>query len=126
MVDRIVLDVELANAKPIREPIAAYERGESRVESGARLAGDRQQLAVTPQILGTPLDLGVRERDGGVVVDRLERPQAPIAHVVRFGRERRLTEMTLQSDESAHTASATLRSVRPEICWGTTCTGAGT
>ena len=57
MIHRIVLDVELADAEPLRQPIAADQRREPRVEAGARLAGDRQQLAVAPEILRPLLDL---------------------------------------------------------------------
>ena len=117
MVHRVVLDVELADAEPLRQAIAAHQRREAGVEAGARLAGDRQQLAVAPQILRPPLDLLARQANRAVVVDRLERAKALIADVDRFGRERRLTQMTLQSNQRAHTASAKRerRSLKAEV-----------
>ena len=75
------------------------------------LAGDRQQLAVAPEVFRPPLDLFARQPDRAVVVERLQRAEALVAHVQRFGRKLRLAEMTLQSKERAHTASA--RRVRP-------------
>ena len=109
MVYRIVLDVELSQAEPFRQPMAAYERREARVEPGARLPFDRQKLAVAPEILWTPLDVLAGQANRAVVVHRLERTQTPIADVNRLGGECRLTEMTLQSDQRAHTASAYLK-----------------
>ena len=106
MVHRVVLDVQLADAEPLRQAVAAHERREAGVEAGARLAGDRQQLAVAPEVLRPPLDLLAREVNGAVVVHRLERPEAAVADVDRLGRKRRLAEMTLQSNQRAHTASA--------------------
>src|SRR5947208_3657490 len=107
MIHGIVFDVELADAEARREPIAAHERGEAGVEAGARLSRNGQQLAIAPEIFRPALDLVARERDRGVVVDRLERPEALRAHVARFRRKRRLAQMTLQSDQRVHTASAT-------------------
>ncbi len=117
MVDRVVLDVELADAEPVGQPSAAHQRREAGIEAGARLAGDRQQLAIAPQVLRPLLDLLARQVDGAVVVDRLERPETLVADVDRFGRKRRLTEMALQSDQRAHTASASteLRIVNLEL-----------
>src|SRR5712691_171706 len=150
MVDRIVLDVELADAEPIGKAVAADERRETGVEAGPRLAGDRQQLAITPQVLRPAFDLLARQRDRAVVVNRLERAEALLTHVDCFGKERGLTEMTLQSNQRAHTTSAckrrstqrplsTQRSsfsagsassafnvVGPKTAWGTDNTGAGT
>ena len=107
MIHGIVFDVELADTEARREPIAAHERGEAGVEAGARLSRNGQQLAIAPEIFRPALDLVARERDRGVVVDRLERPEALRAHVARFRRKRRLAQMTLQSDQRVHTASAT-------------------
>ena len=93
---------------------------------GLRLAGDRQQLAIAPEVLRPALDLFARQRDRAVVVDRLERAEALVAHVGGLGRKRRLAHMTLQSDERAHTASASLWSDSPRISPGSSRTGAGT
>ena len=92
MVDRVVLDVELADAEPLGQAVAAHQRREAGVEAGARLAGDRQQLAIAPQVLRPPLDLLARQVNRAVVVDRLERAEAPVADVSRFGRKRRLAQ----------------------------------
>ena len=51
MVDRVVLDVQLAQAQALRQPRAADERREAGMEAGLRLAGNRQQLAVAPEVL---------------------------------------------------------------------------
>src|SRR5262249_17515485 len=110
MVHRVVLDVELADAEPIGEPVAADERREARVESRARLARYRQQLAIPPQVLRPPRDLIARQRNRAVVVRRLERPETFVADVSGVCRERRLAQMALQSDQRAHTASASLKS----------------
>ena len=50
MVDRIVLDVQLLQAEPLGEPVGADERRVPGVKPGARLAGDRQQLAKAPHV----------------------------------------------------------------------------
>src|SRR5262245_20781299 len=126
MVDRVVLDVELADAKPLRQARAAHERRIAGVEPGARLSRNRQQLAISPEILGPALDFFPREPDCRVVVDRLERPEAPIAHIGGLGGKHGFADMTLQSDERAHTASASLLSVNPSRCFGSLSTGAGT
>ncbi len=106
MVDRVVLHVEFAHAEPMREAVAAHQRCEAGVESGARLAGDRKQLAVAPEILRPRFNLLARQVDGVVIVDRLERSETAVADVHRFRRKRRLAEMTLKSNQRAHTASA--------------------
>src|SRR5579872_7362634 len=105
MIHRVVLDVELVDAESRGEPIAAHQGCEAGIEPGARLADDRQQLAIPPQILGPPLDLLPRQPHGPIVVDRLERTEAAVADVQRLGRKRRLAQVTLQSDERAHTTS---------------------
>src|SRR5437899_2552360 len=97
MIDRVVLDVELADAEPVGQARAAHERREAGVESRSRLAGDRQQLAVAPQILRTLLNLLPRQVDRAVVVDRLQRPETLVADVGGFRGEKGLAQMTLQS-----------------------------
>ncbi len=57
MIDRVVLEVQLAHAEPLRQAIAAHERREAGIEPGERLAFNRQQLAVAPQTLRTPFNL---------------------------------------------------------------------
>src|ERR1700720_2553850 len=126
MVDRIILYVELPDAKAFGKPRAPHERREAGMKSRLRLAGDRQQLAVPPQILRPPGNVFARQPDGRVVVHRLERAQAPIADVDRLGGKRRLAHVTLQSDQCGHTASASLWSGRPWIVSGSVRIGAGT
>src|SRR5216683_860777 len=118
MVDRIILYVKLADAKAFGKPRAPHERREAGMKSRPRLAGDRQQLAVPPQILRPPRNVFARQRDGRIVVHRLERAQAPIADVDGLGGKRRLAHVTLKSDECGHTASASLGSGRPWIVSG--------
>src|SRR5579859_3240866 len=106
MVDRVVFDVELVQAEAFAEARGAHERREARVESGARLAGNREQLTIAPQIFRTAFDLFAGDPDGAVVVVRLERAQALLADPQSFSRKRRFTEMTLQTLQRAcaHTA----------------------
>ena len=106
MIHRIVLDVQLADAEAAGQPIAADERREAGIESGPRLADDRQQFAIPPQVLRAALDRLARQVNRRVVVHRLERTEAPIADVQRLERKRGLAQVTLQPDERAHTASA--------------------
>ena len=117
MVDRVVLDVELVDAEPRGQAIAAHERREAGVEPRSRLAGNRQQLAIAPQIFRPARDLLARQRDRAVVVQRLQWTEAPIAHVGRLRRKEGLAQMTLESQECAHTASvsAMLESSRSEV-----------
>ena len=61
MVDRVVLDVELADAEPLRQPVGAHERREAGVEAGQRLALDRQELAIAPEALRPRLDQLARD-----------------------------------------------------------------
>src|SRR5262249_21839873 len=68
-------------------------------ETRERFAGDGQELPVPPEVLGTPLDLLACDADGRVVVDGLERPKAFVADVGRLGRERRFTDVALESDQ---------------------------
>ena len=66
MVDRVVLDVELADAEPRGEPVGPDERREAGVEPGARLAVDRQQLAIAPEVLRPALDQLARDERGAI------------------------------------------------------------
>src|SRR5262249_47325260 len=85
MVYRVVLDVQLADANPVRQPTGAHERREPRVEAGARLTGNGQQLAIPPQVLRSPFDDLARKPDRRIVVDRLERSETVIADVKSLG-----------------------------------------
>src|SRR5262245_29388496 len=99
MVDRVVFDVELGNPDLLCEPRRSHERREARVEPGPRLADDRQQLAITPEILGPAFDDVAGQVDLRVVVDGFERTEAALAGISRVGRKRGLAQMTLQADE---------------------------
>src|SRR5213593_4409155 len=92
------------------ESIAADQRSETGVETGTRATDDGQQLRVPPEILRTPFDLFAREPYRAVVVHRLERPEAAVTHVQRFCWKVGLAEVTLQSNQSGHTASANSKS----------------
>src|SRR5262245_58054941 len=96
------------------------------MKAGLRLPRNRQQLTVAPEIFGPRLDLGSRQLDRRVVVHRLERSQALAADVCGFGRKDGLTQMALQSDQRAHTASANVLSDNPVISFASTTAGAGT
>src|SRR5262245_18426335 len=126
MVDRGVRDVQLPQAEPLCQSIASHQRREAGVEAGRRFAGNRQQFAVAPEVLGTRLYLLARQMDRVVVVHRLERSEALVADVDRRRWKGRLAQMTLQSEEHAHTASAILSSARPTIVLGSLKIGAGT
>jgi hypothetical protein len=94
VVDRFILDVQLADAQPLGQARAADERREAGVEPGPRLAGDREQLPVAPQIVRPRLDLGARDVDRRVVVEGLERAEAAVADIERFGGKLGPAEMT--------------------------------
>src|SRR3984893_14117005 len=126
MVDRIILYVKLADAKALGKPRAPHERREAGMKSRLWLAGNRQQLAVPPQILRPSRNVLACQRDSRIVVHRLERAQASIADVDGLGGKRRLAHVTLQSDECGHTASANFWSGRPWIVSGSVRIGAGT
>ena len=51
MIDRVVLDVQLAQPEFLSEARAADERREPGVEAGLRFARNRQQLAIAPEVL---------------------------------------------------------------------------
>src|ERR1700730_8168941 len=99
MVDRVILYVKLPDAQALGKPRAPHERREAGMKSRLRLAGDRQQLAVAPQILRPPRNVLARQRDGRIIVHGLERAKAPIADVDGLGGKRRFAHVTLKSDE---------------------------
>src|SRR5262245_23797237 len=105
MIDRVVLDVQLAHAEALRQTGTADERRIPRMEAGPRLTGNRQQFPIAPEVLRPALDLVAGQRNSRIVVHRFERPQAPLAYVGGLCRRRCLAHVTLQSDERAHTAS---------------------
>src|SRR6476620_11447792 len=97
MVDRIVLQVELANPDPLRQPVGFYQRRTARVEAGSRLSFDWKELAIPPQVLRARFNFlaGDILANRRVVVCHFERTEALVAHPERFGGESRFTEMTL-------------------------------
>src|SRR5690606_29481106 len=61
MVDRIVLDVEFANAEAPGQPVGLDQRRPSRVQARARFALDRQQRPVAPDTPGAGGEVLARE-----------------------------------------------------------------
>src|SRR5688572_7588923 len=100
MVDRVILYIELPDAQMFCKSLGTDERCETGMEPRAGPSFDRQQLAVSPEVLRPPLDrvAGEKRPDGLVVVADLERPEALVADPQRRGREQRLTEMTTKSE----------------------------
>ena len=100
MVHRVVLDVELANAEPRGEAVRSDERREAGVEAGSRLTGDRQQLAIAPEVPRPTADQLPRDErgDGGVVVRHLQRSEALAAHPEGLGRVDGLAQMTAKRE----------------------------
>jgi hypothetical protein len=105
MIHRVVLDVQLAETQAIGQARAPHQRRKARIEARAGLARDRQDLAVPPEVLRPPLDLLAGHPDGRIVVDRLQGAQTFLADPQGLGGKSGFTQMTLQSDERAHTAS---------------------
>src|SRR4029079_18898858 len=70
------------------------------MQTRARLALDRQQLAVAPQVFRPPLDRLACHRlcRQGVVVDDFQRAQALVADPERVGWEAGLTEVTAKRE----------------------------
>ena len=89
MIDRVVLDVQLSNTKPFGESIGADERREARMQTGLRLAFDREELPISPQVPRPGFNrLAIHEAGDGAVVPRdFERAQALVAHPECGGRE---------------------------------------
>ena len=101
MIDRVVLDVQLADAEPRGQAIGPHERREPRVQARARLPLDRQQLPVPPEVSRPALDrlAGHQSADGVVVVDHFQGPQTLVADPQRLGGKRRLTEMATKTEQ---------------------------
>src|SRR5215468_4982979 len=98
MVDGVVLDVQLAQAQTFGQPRAPDERSETGVEPRARLAGNRQQLAIAPEVFRPALDLLPRDLNRFVIVEGLERSEAFLADPQRLRGKRGLAQMTLESE----------------------------
>ena len=75
MVHRVIFDVQLAQAEAIGQPIAAHERREPGMKAGSRLAGDRQELAIAPEILRPLLDRFARQTHGENVAPNIRGEQ---------------------------------------------------
>src|SRR5258708_5593961 len=88
MIDGVVLDVELLDAEFGAESFGAQQRSEPGTRSDLRLAFDRQQFAITPQIVRAAFDRRARNRgaDFRVIVADFERTEAGFANVERADR----------------------------------------
>ena len=106
MIDRVILDVQLGHAEVTREPVRTNEGRASRVEPGQRLARNRQQFTVAPQILRTRGDVGRchGRADRVVVVGHLERAETLIADEEGIGREGRAAHPAPKPREKFHTS----------------------
>src|ERR1700682_337904 len=87
MVDGVVLYVEMLQAELRAEAMAMKQRGEAGVgpDIGDAVEIDRQQFAITPQIVRPLLDNRSRDRGANlrVVVGDLERSEAGLADMQR-------------------------------------------
>src|ERR1700674_4720427 len=110
MVDRVVLDIELLQSEFGPQALGMKQRREARVEPDRRLAVDRQQLAIAPEISRARLDNRARDRglDFRVVVDHFERAEAGLAHVERLDRIFLAALAALQACDVAHRSPRTL------------------
>src|SRR5215813_4937722 len=98
MVDGVVFDVQLAQAQTFDQPRAPDQRSEPGVEPRARLACNRQQLTIAPEVFRSELDLLPRDRNRFVIVEGLERSEAFLADPQRLCGKRGLAQMTLESE----------------------------
>src|SRR5262245_8771179 len=127
MIHRVVLDVELAQSEPLSQTRTSYKRCEPGMKPGLRIADDRQELTIAPEIFRPRGNrFASQTLDDFVIVDRLEGTQTFLADVGRLRGKHRLTQMTLQSDKGGHTASANDCSESPLTSRGSTSDGAGT
>jgi len=104
MIHRIVLDVELLQAEPPRQPVGANQRRIARVKSSARLTRNWQQLSEPPHIPRPPFDDVATHRlaNRAVVVLDLQRSQTLIADPQRLGGKLRPAQMTLKARHKRH------------------------
>ncbi len=116
VVDAVVLDVQLADAEALGQARRRHQRREAGVESGQRLAGDRQQFAVAPDVARPRRDVLARERGARllVVVDRLERAEALVTDVGGFRGKRGVAHVALQTEQCGHVGFLT-RETRPAV-----------
>ena len=100
MVDRVVFHVELANAEPGGQTVRLDERGESGMQARARLAVDRQELPVAPEVLGPLLDHLARHRAGNrrVVERDFERSETLRADPEGAGRVLGLAQVATEAE----------------------------
>src|SRR5262245_11397172 len=100
MIDRVILDVQVAHAKPRGKAVGSNQRREARVQAGARLTFNRQQLAIAPEIFGALLDASARDRPGDrrVVVRHFEWTQTAVAHPESGGGEGGLAQMAAEAE----------------------------
>ena len=83
IIDRIVLDPQLAHAESPRQAVGSDQRREADLEADGRFARHRQQLGVAPHRLRSRLDRRPGERcpDAIVIVKDFERAEVKFAHV---------------------------------------------
>src|SRR5271165_2004638 len=83
MIDGIVLDIQPLESDLRSKPLRVQQRSKARAQSQHRLAFDRQQFAVAPEVARTRLDrfMAYRLLDRCVVVIDFERTEAGFAHV---------------------------------------------
>ena len=81
VVDRVVLDPQLADSQPPGEAIGPDQRGVAHLDAHGRLRGHRKQLPVAPHVLGTGGDALTAEGlpDPLVVVGHLQGPEVELA-----------------------------------------------
>src|SRR6266545_7966599 len=107
MVDRVIFEIKFFDAESGAEPVGAHQRGEAGIQTDARLAVDRQQFAITPQVGLARSDLFPTycSFDSIVIVLYLQRTEAGLADVERLLGIFLATFTTLQSFDKAHGVS---------------------
>src|SRR5581483_5409116 len=116
MVDRVVLDIEPLKPELGAQPARVQERSEAGKRAGIGLALDRQQLAVTPEVMRARRDRRARNRraNPGVVVADLERAEAVFAYVQRLDRVFLPALAALQVGDVVHRMFLTGCALRPD------------
>src|SRR5262249_30389876 len=84
--DGVVLYPEVPMAQCLTQPAGPHQGGEANVKAHLRGAIDRQELDISPKVLGASRDdvAGKPSGDLGVVVRHLERSEAELTYMQRF------------------------------------------
>jgi hypothetical protein len=100
VVHRVVLDVELADAEALGQPVGLHERREARVEARARLTLDREQRSITPDAARPAGDALARDDlgDSLVVPMDFERTHALAADPERARGIDRVANVTTEAE----------------------------